>query len=124
MTELIKCPNCDNKILSRMGTICPNCGFTVGYFNGDRRRKDYGKLFALTVFAPFFSFFTIIFAQINFYSFIIAIILAVFLAIKSCPINFKTVFATNFERLFFWNIWIFSNIFLSVIVFNIISKSI
>ena len=87
-------------------------------------RKGYGKLFALTIFAPFFSFFTLVFAQINFYSFILAVILAIFLAIKSCPINFKTVFATNFEKLFFWNIWIFSNIFLSVIIFNIISKSI
>lgn len=124
MSELINCPNCNNNILSRMGTICPNCGFTVGYFNGDRRRKDYSKLFALTIFVPFFSFFTLIFSQINFYGFIVAIILTIYLAIKSCPVNFKTVFSTNFERLFFWNIWVFSNIFLSVIVFNIISKSI
>lgn len=124
MSELIDCPSCNNKILSRMGTICPNCSYTVGYFNGEKRRKGYGKFFALTIFAPFFSFFTLVFAQINFYSFILAVILAIFLAIKSCPINFKTVFATNFEKLFFWNIWILSNIFLSVIIFNIISKSI
>ncbi|PRM99481.1 hypothetical protein [Aliarcobacter cryaerophilus] len=124
MSELINCPSCNNKILSRMGTICPNCSYTVGYFNGEKRRKGYGRLFALTIFSPFFSFFTLVFAQINFYSFILAILLAIFLAIKSCPINFKNVFATNFERLFFWNIWIFSNIFLSVIIFNIVSKSI
>ena len=124
MSELINCPSCNNKILSRMGTICPNCKYTVGYFNGEKRRNGYGRLFALTIFAPFFSFFTLVFAQINFYSFILAVIVAIFLAIKSCPINFKTVFATNFEKLFFWNIWILSNIFLSVIIFNIISKSI
>ncbi len=73
MSELIDCPSCNNKILSRMGTICPNCSYTVGYFNGEKRRKGYGKLFALTIFAPFFSFFTLVFAQINFYSFILAI---------------------------------------------------
>lgn len=124
MSELTKCPNCDSEILSRVGTICPNCSFTVGYFNGEKKRKDYGKLFALTVFAPFFSFFTLVFAQINLYSFILAVILAIFLAIKSCPINFKTVFATNFEKVFFWGIWIFLNIFLCMIIFNIISKGI
>lgn len=44
MSELINCPSCNNKILSRMGTICPNCKYTVGYFNGEKRRKGYGRL--------------------------------------------------------------------------------
>ena len=55
MSELINCPSCNNKILSRMGTICPNCKYTVGYFNGEKEERVW-KTFALTIFAPFFSF--------------------------------------------------------------------
>ena len=43
-----------------------------------KKEKGYGRLFALTIFAPFFSFFTLVFAQINFYSFILAVIVAIF----------------------------------------------
>ena len=75
MSSLMNCPDCKVKILSRMGTICPNCGFTVGYFNGTTKRKKYGKFFALTVFAPFFSFLTILFAQVNIYSFLIKVLI-------------------------------------------------
>lgn len=122
MHSLINCPDCNNKILSRMGTICPNCSFTVGYFNGETKRKGYAKLFALTVFAPFISFFTIIFAQVNLYSFIFSIALTLFLTIKSCPVNFKDVFTTKFEKIFFWFVWIVLNSFLLVLILNIISK--
>lgn len=123
MASLINCPDCNNQILSRMGTICPNCGYTVGYFNHDSRRKDYGKLFALTIFAPFISFCTIIFTQINLYIFFIATVFAIYLAYKSCPQRFKKVFATKFEKFLFWSIWVVANSFLFVIVVNILSKS-
>lgn len=122
MSLLIKCPDCNNEILSRMGTICPNCGFTVGYFNGEKRRKSYGKLFALNIFAPFISFVSIIFTQVNIYSFIFASLLTIFLAFKACPIHFKEVFASKFEKIFFWSIWIVLNFFLLVLIVNTASK--
>lgn len=121
--SLKECPNCSNEILSRLGTTCPNCGFTVGYFDGDKRRKRYGKLFALTVFSPFISFFTIIFTQLNQYLFSLSILFAIFLAVKSIPLNFKDVFASRFEKIFFWSIWIVSNSFLLVLALNIFYKS-
>lgn len=124
MSSLINCPDCGNEILSRMGTICPNCGFTVGYFNGEKRRKSYGKLFALNVFAPFIALFTIVFAQINLYSFILAILFFIFLAFKSSPIHYKDTFATKFEKILFWSIWIVSNTFLLILISNIVYKTI
>ena len=56
MSSLITCPDCNHEILSRLGTVCPKCGHTVGYFDGDKKRKTYGKFFALTIFVPFISF--------------------------------------------------------------------
>jgi len=105
-----------------MGTICPNCGFTVGYFNGDKRRKIYGKFFALTVFAPFISFITIIFASVNKYTMMIAIALFFYFAIKSCPLLFKDLFVTKFEKIFFWFVWILVNSMLFTMIFNILRK--
>lgn len=122
MSSLINCPECNQKILSRMGTICPNCGFTVGYFNGEKRRKSYGKLFALNVFAPFISFVSIIFGQINLYIFVLASLLTIFLAFKACPIHFKEVFASRFEKGFFWFIWLLLNFFLLVLIVNTANK--
>ncbi|MFV7790899.1 hypothetical protein ACNSOP_01120 [Aliarcobacter lanthieri] len=124
MSDFIDCPDCNNKILSRLGTICPSCGFTVGYFNGDKRRKSYGRLFAFNVFTPFLVFFTIIFSQINIYSFILAILFAIFMAFKSCPIYFKDIFTSNFEKALFWGIWIVFNSLLIVLIANISYKSI
>jgi len=123
MSSFINCPECEAKILSRVGTICPNCGFTVGFFSENTKKRIYGKFFALTIFAPFISFIFIIFAQINFYSFIASILFTIYLAIKSCPIRFKDIFTTNFERVFFWSIWIILNSFLVVLIINIGLKS-
>ena len=67
MSSLITCPDCNHEILSRLGTVCPKCGHTVGYFDGDKKRKTYGKFFALTIFVPFISFITILFASQNLY---------------------------------------------------------
>lgn len=122
MSTLMNCPECNHEILSRMGTICPNCGFTVGYFNGDKRRKIYGKFFALTVFAPFISFITIIFASVNKYTMMIAIALYFYFAIKSCPLLFKDLFVTKFEKIFFWFVWILVNSMLFTMIFNILRK--
>ncbi|MFY9089492.1 MULTISPECIES: hypothetical protein [Arcobacter] len=122
MSTLMNCPECNHEILSRMGTICPNCGFTVGYFNGDKRRKIYGKFFALTVFAPFISFITIIFASVNKYTMMIAIALFFYFAIKSCPLLFKDLFITKFEKIFFWFVWILVNSMLFTMIFNILRK--
>ncbi|HJE02434.1 hypothetical protein AAX26_01996 [Aliarcobacter thereius] len=120
--SLEACPQCEHLILNRMGTICPKCGYTKGYFNGEKRRKAYAKLFALNVFAPFISIFTIIFAQISIYSFIIGVILSIYISYKSFPLRFSNVFSNNFEKFFFLSLWSFVNIFLIVLIINIISK--
>ncbi|BAK74029.1 MAG: hypothetical protein AB7S49_13095 [Arcobacter sp.] len=122
MSEIMNCPECNHEILTRMGTICPNCGYTVGYFNGDGKRKKYGKFFALTVFIPFISFVTILFAQMNKYTMIVGIAIFFYLAIKSCPLLFKDIFLTKFERIFFWLVWIFANSLLFALIFNILKK--
>lgn len=124
MSLLMNCPDCKTEIYSRMGTICPNCGFTVGYFNGTTKRKKYGKFFALMVFAPFFSFLTIIFAQVNIYTFLVAIAIFFYLSIKAYPYNFKEVFSTKFEKIFFWILWGFLNSFLLILIINILKKGI
>lgn len=124
MSLLMNCPDCKTEIYSRMGTICPNCGFTVGYFNGTTKRKKYGKFFALMVFALFFSFLTIIFAQVNIYTFLVAIAIFFYLSIKACPYNFKEVFSTKFEKIFFWILWGFLNSFLLILIINILKKGI
>ncbi|MCT7908436.1 hypothetical protein N5915_02580 [Arcobacter lacus] len=122
MSSLMNCPECNHKILSRLGTICPNCGYTVGYFNGTPKRKKYGKFFALTVFSPFISFVTILFTQINKYSMIVGIAVFFYLAIKSCPILFKDIFLTKFEKIFFWFVWILVNSLIFTLIFNILRK--
>ncbi len=122
MPSLINCPECNHEILSRLGTVCPNCGHTIGYFNGDRKRKAYGKFFALTVFAPFISLITILFASQNKYTMIVGILIYLFLAVKSCPLLFKEIFFTNFEKIFFWLIWIVSNSIMFSLIFNIMQK--
>lgn len=122
MSTLMNCPDCNHEILTRMGTICPNCGYTVGYFNGDEKRKKYGKFFALTVFIPFISFITILFASQNKYTMYVGVGIYFYLAIKSCPLLFKDIFFTKFEKMFFWFIWILANSFLFSLIFNILRK--
>lgn len=122
MSNTMNCPDCNHEILSRMGTICPNCGYTVGYFNGDEKRKKYGKFFALTVFVPFISFITLLFTSINKYTFYAALIFYVYLLIKSCPLYFKDVFSTKFEKVLFWGIYLGANIMMIMMIFNILSK--
>ena len=122
MSSLINCPECNHEILSRLGTVCPQCGHTIGYFNGDRKRKLYGKFFALTVFAPFISLITILFASQNKYTMIVGTLIYLFLAVKSCPLLFKEIFFTSFEKVFFWLIWIIANSIIFSLIFNITQK--
>ena len=122
MSTLMNCPDCNHEILTRLGTVCPNCGYTVGYFNGDKKRKVYGKFFALTVFVPFISLITILFASLNKYTMIAAVGIFFYLAIKSCPLLFKEIFFTNFEMIFFWVVWILANSLLFTMIFNILRK--
>ena len=122
MSSLTNCPECNHEILSRLGTVCPSCGYTVGYFNGDSKRKVYGKFFALTVFAPFLSLITILFASQNKYTMIVGTLIYLFLAVKSCPLLFKEIFFTNFEKVFFWLIWIIANSIMFSLIFNITQK--
>ena len=122
MSEITNCPRCNHKILSSLGTVCPSCGYTVGYFNGDSKRKVYGKFFALTVFVPFISLITILFASQNKYTMIIGTIVYIFLAVKSCPLLFKEIFFTKFEKFFFWLIWILANSLMFSLIFNVFKK--
>ena len=122
MSSLTNCPECNHEILSRLGTVCPKCGHTIGYFNGDRKRKVYGKFFALTVFAPFISLITILFASQNKYTMIVGTLIYLFLAVKSCPLLFKEIFFTSFEKVFFWLIWIIANSIIFSLIFNITQK--
>ena len=122
MSSLTNCPECNHEILSRLGTVCPECGHTIGYFNGDRKRKVYGKFFALTVFAPFISLITILFASQNKYTMIVGTLIYLFLAVKSCPLLFKEIFFTSFVKVFFWLIWIIANSIMFSLIFNITQK--
>lgn len=118
MSELMSCPVCGHEILTRMGTICPKCNYTVGYFNGENKRKAYGKFFALTVFAPFISFITILIASLNLYSFLASVLFFVYLAYKSCPILFREIFNTKFEKILFWSIWVALNSLILFMIYN------
>ena len=122
MLSLTNCPECNHEILSRIGTVCPNCGYPVGYFNGDKKRKIYGKFFALTVFVPFISFITILFASLNKYTMYAGIAIFFYLAIKSSPYLFKNIFFTKFEKFFFWLVWILANSLIFTMIVNILRK--
>ena len=119
---LINCSQCEHEILDKLGTICPNCGYTIGYFNGDKKRKRYGKFFAISIFLPFISFLTIIFASLNKYALIVATIIYLTIAYFSIPLRFKELFATKYEKIFFWGIWIMLNSLLISLIVNNFSK--
>ncbi|KAB7886436.1 hypothetical protein [Poseidonibacter ostreae] len=120
--KLISCPECENQILERMGTICPKCGHTVGYFNESEKRPKYGKFFALSVFLPFLSFLIIIISSINKISFIFGVIFFLYVAYKSCPYLHKELFITKFEGIFFWGVWILVNSLLLSMIYNVLNK--
>ncbi|AXX93047.1 hypothetical protein CPU12_07500 [Malaciobacter molluscorum LMG 25693] len=119
---LIKCPECEHEILSRIGTICPKCGHMVGYFEGDKTRKKYGKFFAISLIIPFFSFVLIILASYTKTLLISASIIYVILAFISSPIRYRDIFFTNFEKIFFWGIWITANALLITMIYNLMSN--
>lgn len=120
--DLIDCPQCNNhKILSRLGTICPNCNYTVGYFEG-KKRKEYSKFFALTIIFPFISFLTIVFTSKNIYTFSVATLIFVYLAYKSFPKHYEKLFLTNFEKIFFYGIWVCLNSMILTMIYNVLKK--
>ena len=120
--KLIKCSDCDNEILERLGTICPNCGYTVGYFNHNDKRKKYGKFFALNVFLPFISFITILVTSFNKFTIFFGILVFTFTAYKSFPYFFKELFVTTFEKVLFGLIWTLVNAMLFSMIYNVIYK--
>jgi hypothetical protein len=120
--KLISCPECETQILERLGTVCPNCGHTIGYFNESEKRPKYGKFFALSVFLPFISFILIIVTSLNKISFAFGVIFYLFVAYKSCPYLYKDLFITKFEGIFFWVVWILVNSLLVAMIYNVINK--
>ena len=120
--SLINCPECEHEILERIGTVCPNCGHTVSYFEGNENRKKYGKFFALSIFIPFVSFVILVIASINKIAIIFGTITYIYLAYKSCPFLFKDLFQTKYEKILFWGVWLVSNTLLVAIVYNIYNK--
>ncbi|RXJ84563.1 TFIIB-type zinc ribbon-containing protein [Arcobacter sp. CECT 8985] len=120
--SLIKCPECEHEILSRIGTICPNCGHMVGYFEGDKNRKKYGKFFAISLFVPFINFVLVLLSSFNKTSLIVASVIFVVLAFLSSPIRYKDIFVTKFEKILFWGIWLGANTLIAVMIYNLMHK--
>ena len=120
--KLIPCPECQHEIKEQLGTVCPKCGYTVGYFNGTTKRPKYARFFALSVFLPFISFLTIIITSLNKISFIFGVIVFIIFSYKSCPFFHKSIFITNFEKIFFWLVWILVNSLLVSMIYNIVHK--
>ena len=121
--ELINCPQCNNhKINQRIGTICPSCGYTVRYFENSNNRKQYGRFFALSILIPFFSFTMILLASMNSITFYISIAVALFLSYYSCPIRYKSMFHTRYEKILFGFIWGASNTLILFMIYNLINK--
>ncbi|UTJ05880.1 hypothetical protein [Arcobacter roscoffensis] len=120
--DLIDCPVCEHQILSRIGTICPNCGHTVKYFEGNKKRKAYSKYFALSIFIPFTSFLIVLFSAVNQIAFYIAIALFIALAIYTIPLRYKDLFFTNYEKYLFWGIWLLGNGLVVTMIYNLLNK--
>jgi len=120
--NIIKCPECNHEILDRIGTICPSCGHQIGYFNGDDKRKRYGKFFAISIFVPFISLITVLFASISKPALIGGSLFYLVLAYFSCPIRFKELFFTKYEKMFFWGIWLLANSLMVTLIINLFSK--
>ena len=120
--KLMPCPECQTEINERLGTVCPKCGYTVGYFNETNKRPKYAKFFALSVFLPFVSFLTIIITSMSKLSFVFGVIVFVLFAYKSCPYFYKNLFITKFEKIFFWLVWILVNSLLISMIYNVVHK--
>ncbi|APW66311.1 MULTISPECIES: hypothetical protein [Arcobacteraceae] len=120
--KLMSCPECQSEIKEQLGTVCPKCGYTVGYFNETNKRPKYAKFFALSVFLPFITFITIIFTSINTISFIFGVIVFLFSAYKSFPYFYRNLFITKFEKIFFWLVWILVNSLLLSMIYNVVHK--
>jgi len=120
--KLTNCPECNNEILERLGTICPTCGHTIGYFNESNKRPKYANFFALSVFLPFLSFILIIATSISKISFIFGVVFYLYTSYKSCPYLYRSLFITKFESVFFWGVWILVNALLLSMIYNVVNK--
>lgn len=120
--NLISCPECQSEIKEQLGTVCPKCGYTIGYFNQTNKRPKYAKFFALSVFLPFVSFLAIIITSVNAISFIFGIVVFLIFSYKSFPYFHRNLFITNFEKVFFWLVWILVNSLLVSMIYNVIHK--
>ncbi len=120
--ELMNCPQCEHEIRQRIGTICPNCGYTVRYFENKSNRKQYGKFFAQSLLIPFFSFTLILLTSMNTITFYISIPIVLFLTYYSCPIRYKKMFYTTYERVLFGSIWGVSNILILFMIYNLLDE--
>lgn len=120
--ELINCPECKHQIIDKIGTICPNCGHTVGYFEDNKKRKRYGRFFALNIFLPFISFISIVFLSFSKISLTIATIIFALIAFYSCPLRYKKLMQTKFEKFFFSSIWLIINSLFLTMILNIFYK--
>lgn len=121
--DLIPCPECNHKILSKLGTVCPKCGFTLGFFNGEEKRKRYGKFFALSVAIPFINLIIILATSLNKFTLIFGFFIYISLAYISFPYRFKDIFNKTFEKIFFYTIWFIANSILTLALINLLLKN-
>ena len=105
MQEKTDCPVCGTQILSRVGTNCPNCGHTISFYEGNEKKKEFSKYFAMSIILPFLSFVAIIMTSESLIPSVIASIIAIYFAYVVCPLRKIELFSTVYEKVFFWVIW-------------------
>ncbi|CAI8192875.1 MAG: Uncharacterised protein [Arcobacter lacus] len=119
MQETISCPQCSNEILSRIGTNCPNCGHTISFYEGNKKKKEFSKYFALSIILPFLAFVGIIVTSNNLVPSIIASLVFVGVAYLLIPLRKKDLALTTYEKIFFWGLWGMFTALLVTLEFNI-----
>lgn len=105
MQEKTDCPVCGTQILARVGTNCPNCGHTISFYEGNEKKKEFSKYFAMSIILPFLSFVAIIMTSESLIPSIIASFVAIYFAYVVCPLRKIELFSTVYEKVFFWVIW-------------------
>ncbi len=105
MQETTSCPQCNTEILSRIGTNCPKCGHTISFYEGNSKKRDFSKYFAMSIILPFLAFVGIIMTSKSLVPSIIASLVFIYFAYLLCPLRKEKLFSTTYEKLFFWGIW-------------------
>lgn len=119
MQEKTSCPQCDHEILARVGTNCPNCGHTISFYEGNEKKKEFSKYFAMSIILPFLSFVAIIMTSESLIPSIIASFITLYFAYVVCPLKKIELFSTTYEKIFFWVIWGMFTGLLVTLEFNI-----